>query len=144
MAGLHTGTAPTVEQLVEAVKQLPPNDFKRFERAWEQVRHSREKEDIERLRAAANYRLPQTKQERLEELLYKGNVGTLTPKEQSELNRLLEFIDRKNLEKARAMHQLSQLEKAEDESSSRRANATILASGRAASSSVAGGVWRDG
>jgi deoxyribodipyrimidine photolyase len=105
MAGL-------VEQLVEAVKQLPPSDFRRFERAWEQVRRSREKEDIERLRAAANYRLPQTKQERLEELLYKGNAGTLTPKEQNELNRLLEFLDRKNLEKARALHRLSQLEKA--------------------------------
>lgn len=112
MAGFQTGMTPTVEQLVEAVKRLPPNDFRRFERAWEQVKRHRENEDVERLRATAHYRLPQAKQERLEELLHKGSAGTLAPKEQHELNRLLEFIDRKNLEKARALHRLSQLEKA--------------------------------
>jgi len=109
---MPTAQAPaelTVEQILGAVKQLPPQDFERFEQEWERVRRQKRAEEMKALRTAATYRIPRAKQKRLSQLMDRNKVGMLTPEEKQELDALMEWVDQKDLEKAHALLRLKQL-----------------------------------
>jgi hypothetical protein len=101
----------TVDQLIEAVRQLTPAERQRFEREWTAFVKQSEVEEEQRLRAAANYRLSRAKQARLDELHYKADMDTLTEDERREWLEMVDFIIDKSTEKAEAMLQLQQREK---------------------------------
>jgi hypothetical protein len=65
--------------------------------------------DIETLSAIANGVLSAPHQQQLEALLERNRTDSLAPEEQSELDRLLDDIDRMNLLKARAIYTLQQV-----------------------------------
>ena len=65
--------------------------------------------DVETLSAIANGVLSASHQQQLEALLERNRTDGLAPEEQSELDRLLDDIDRMNLLKARAIYALKQV-----------------------------------
>lgn len=65
--------------------------------------------DVETLSAIANGMLSVSYQQRLEALLERNRSGARAPEEQTELEQLLDGVDRMNLLKARALYTLKQM-----------------------------------
>jgi hypothetical protein len=66
--------------------------------------------DVETLSAIANGMLSAPHQQQLDALLERNRTDGLAPEERSELDQLLDDIDRMNLLKARAIYTLKQVE----------------------------------
>lgn len=64
---------------------------------------------MENLKRVTTQRMPQVKQKRLDELVYKSKMDKLTKEERQELDASLEWVDRKDLEKAYAIFRLKRL-----------------------------------
>jgi len=101
----------TVEQLLQAVEQLTDDELVSFDAEYQERRLKKlpEKDTMLELHSAIAYRFPREKQERLDDLIDKNNVGTITEVERYELAALVEEFDQKTLEKAQAMYQLALL-----------------------------------
>ena len=98
----------TVEEVLVAVEQLPPQERERFDRAWSAFRIGKgTRSQVERWRAAAAFRFSQAQQRRLDGLLDKQNAGTLMDLEREELHTMLDEVERRNAAKAEAMHRLA-------------------------------------
>jgi hypothetical protein len=100
----------TVEQLVDAVKQLTPQEWERFEREMAALRRRRlnNGSDTDSLRNKAGYKFPARTQQRLSRLLEKQREEGLSPAERMELDNLLAEYDSHLVEKAEARHALRQ------------------------------------
>jgi hypothetical protein len=84
----------TFEQVVEAVRQLPEGDRRRL------LREVTSPPNPKTVHAAAQrlrkkYQAKPKRQQRMSELLAKGNAGTLTAEEGLELDRLVEDFERR-------------------------------------------------
>lgn len=100
----------TAEEILVAVKQLPPRERERFDRAWTASRIRKgDQSQIETWHTAAAYRFSSDQQRRLDDLLDRQNAGHLTEPEQEELHTLLDEVERRNVAKAEAMHRLALL-----------------------------------
>lgn len=100
----------TVEQLVDAVKQLTPQEWERFERQIAALRRKRSNNgsDTDSLRRKADYKFPARTQRHLSSLLAKQREEGLSPTERAELDNLLAEYDSRLVEKAEARHALRQ------------------------------------
>ncbi len=98
----------TVEQLVDAVKQLTPQEWERFERQLTALRRASSDNGSESLRQQAGYKFPARVQRRLSRLLAKQREAELSAAERAELDALLEEYDRRLVEKAEVRHALRQ------------------------------------
>lgn len=99
----------TVEQLFQKIEKLTDDELIEFETKYSEKRLKRlsEIDTILDLHSAITYRFPDEKQERLDELIDKNNLGIITKAKRHELAGLVEEFDQKTLEKAQAMYRLA-------------------------------------
>jgi len=100
----------TLEQLIAATQQLTPAEFREFlgKLSDQSRRQLALQADEQTLRNVVRYEWSAAKQARLGRLLGKGNAGSLTTGERAELNRLVDEVEQRSLEKAEALHELLQ------------------------------------
>ncbi|MBI4603303.1 MAG: hypothetical protein HY721_15220 [Planctomycetes bacterium] len=92
----------TLEQLLDAVQQLPPPQRKRLIQQMESLPTPAEARRAAR-RLRGRYRLSASRRKRLSELLLKGNSGALTSRANKELQRLAMEFEQRTLEMAQAV-----------------------------------------
>jgi hypothetical protein len=93
------GADLTYSEILEVARRLPPRQ--RSSLVQELVSAPEAKKIAHRLRPA--FRLPAKKQKRLSCLLQKGNAGKLTSRERQEVDSLVEEVDSKMIEFAKAV-----------------------------------------
>jgi len=99
-----------VQKLVSELDRLSPEELLEFEREWEGLRLRKllgPGWDEEAAEVAARFRLPPAQELRLRALLEAQEEGRLTPPEEEELDSLLEELDRRTQEAARALGELA-------------------------------------
>jgi hypothetical protein len=111
MSAIQPNVELTVEQLLDAIEQLTDDELIQFETEYpkRRLKRSSKVDAMLDLHSAIAYRFPKEKQERLDDLIDKNNLGTITEAERDELAALVEAFDQKTLEKAQAMHRLAML-----------------------------------
>lgn len=99
----------TVEQLLDGIKRLAPQELIEFEEKFFEIKQQRiaSLADEKVLQQQIAYRFPEKKKQRMRVLLYKNNAGTITQAEKFELDELIEEFEQKSLEKAEAMYLLT-------------------------------------
>ncbi len=98
----------SVEQLVNAVKQLSPAEWLAFERQlaeWREQNGKTEKSEAA-LIGATKTRLPAADERRLKRLISKSERGTLTAKELEEYRALAQQAERLNVTRVEALAEL--------------------------------------
>ncbi|MGH9427776.1 MAG: hypothetical protein ACRD2L_15920 [Terriglobia bacterium] len=107
-----TATPLTAEHAIAVVKRLPPAELRKFNRqlsAWQQQEQKPADEEAPLLaRIQENSRLPATVQRRFNRLRRKRQTETLTAAEGAELQGLWQQVERMNVERLEALHQLAQ------------------------------------
>lgn len=100
----------TVEQLLDGIKKLSPQELMEFEEKFFEIKQQRiaSLADEKILKQQIAYRFPKKKKRRMRNLLSKNNAGTITQVERLELDELIEEFEQKSLEKAEAMCLLAQ------------------------------------
>jgi hypothetical protein len=94
--------AMTLNQILEAVRQLPVPQRRKLLKEIEGL--SRPEQALAAARQLrGKFRMGEGRRKRLSELLAKGNAGTLVPREQEELSRLVEESEEKTLALAQAI-----------------------------------------
>lgn len=96
----------TVEQIVDAVRQLPKEDRQHvlaelIADAGEIPKGEKALQQFKRLRD--DFRMPSRQEQRLSDLLAKGNQGALTKKVQQQLDELLDASHQRTMELAIAV-----------------------------------------
>lgn len=96
---------PTAENLLTAVKQLPPTELRKFERKFQAWRKQNGKHEEAALLASIkeNSRLPDVEQKRYERLRRKCERRTLTEKELAEYQSLLQKLEARNVKRVEAL-----------------------------------------
>lgn len=100
----------TVEHLMEAVKQLSPDELREFTRqfaAW-QEQHSKQTDEEAVLMQATKTHLPAADERRLKRLIARSERGTLTPKELDDYRTLAQQAERLNVTRVEALAELVQ------------------------------------
>jgi hypothetical protein len=92
----------TLEQLRDAIIQLPPSQRKKLLEEVERMATADEAREAGR-RVRGTFRLNAKQRKRMSDLLAKGNEGTLTADESHELNALADEFERRTLEMAREL-----------------------------------------
>lgn len=92
----------TLEQLVDAARQLPVEERRRLIEDVQRLPAPEQARDRAR-RLRGTYRMGTRARSRMAELLAKGNEGTLSDRESAELDRLVREFETKSLEMARAV-----------------------------------------
>src|SRR6266436_2243421 len=92
----------TLDQILEAVRQLPEAQRKSLVEAIERLPTPEEARDAAR-RLRGTCRMEKKQSKRMSELLLKGNAGTLTREESEELDCLAEEFEKRTLDLARAI-----------------------------------------
>lgn len=113
MSTLEIPVAVTIDHLMEAIEQLPPQELADFVRRVIAIQARRGipllAEDEERaLLAEIGYSLPPADQSRLDALRDKSRQGTLSLVEQAELLAFVQQIERQDLVRAEALVRLAQ------------------------------------
>jgi hypothetical protein len=92
----------TLEQIVNAVKQLPEAQRQEL---LQQMANLPSPDDARRAarRLRGIYRMDKPQRQRMSELLAKGNAGELTASESTELDALVDEFERKTLELAQSL-----------------------------------------
>jgi len=104
----QVSTRWTVERLMEAVKKLTPEEFRRF---WEQLSAWRAKQERKFLRIIReNSQLPLKKQRRFNQLRRKLQNETISEREYEELSSLWQEVEQRNVERLRALIELAKLQ----------------------------------
>jgi len=102
----------TAERLIEAVKQLPPTELRKFKRQfteWQEQDRKQPDEEAELLRRIEeNSRLPATEQRRFNRLRRKRQAETLTKTEEMELQMLWRRVEQMNAARLQALSKLAQ------------------------------------
>ncbi|MCH8294169.1 hypothetical protein IH992_24065 [Candidatus Poribacteria bacterium] len=100
----------TVEQLLDTLEQLSPQELIEFEDQFFEIKQKRIASfaDENTLNQQIAYQFPEKKKLRMRKLLSKNNAGTITQAEKLELDGLIEEFEQKSLEKAEAMSLLAQ------------------------------------
>ena len=93
---------PTIEEILEDVRQLPEPQRRKLLREIEAL-PSADTALAAARKLRGQYRMGGRKRQRMSELLSQGNAGTLTTEEKQELNRLVSEFERKTLELAEAV-----------------------------------------
>ncbi len=97
----------TVEQLVNAVKQLSPAEWREFQRQltkWRKQNGKQEKTEANLLACVEeNSRLPAAEQRRYERLRRKCERRTLTERELTEYQSLLQQLEARNVKRIEAL-----------------------------------------
>lgn len=99
----------TIDQLITAVKQLPPTQLHVFTRrlsAW-QTKSRKESDEETGLIAAAQVRLPATAERRLRRLARKSEQGLLSAKELEEYRALAQQAEQMNAQRVEAVAKLA-------------------------------------
>ena len=117
MTSLRARAKPTVQKLLETVKQLSPAELREFEQqfaAWRALDgnpdlHSLNRADEEGLLACIleNSSLPTSDQSRFNRLRHKRQAGKLTGTEEKELQALWERVEKMNVTRLEAVAELS-------------------------------------
>jgi hypothetical protein len=97
------------EQLLEAVRQLPPAELREFQRlftAW-QAENGAAHEEERALGKAAQARLPAADERRLRRLIAKSEDGTLTPKGLTDYQDLARRAEQCDVLRAEALAELA-------------------------------------
>jgi uncharacterized protein (TIGR03067 family) len=95
---------PTLEQILETVRQLPEPQRQRLLKEIEALpRPANALAAARRLRA--EHRMEKQQRQRISKLLAKGNAGLLSAEEKTELNCLVDEFEKKTLELAQALVQ---------------------------------------
>lgn len=103
----QVSTRWTAERLMEEVKKLTPEEFRRF---WEQLSAWRTKQEQKFLRTIReNSQLPPKKQRRFNQLRRKLQNETISEREYEELLSLWQEVERRNVERLRALIELAKL-----------------------------------
>jgi len=103
----QVSTRWTAERLMEAVKKLTPEEFRRF---WEQLLAWRAEREQKFLRTIQeNSQLPPKKQHRFNQLRRKLQDETISEREYEELLILWQEIERRNVERLKALIELAKL-----------------------------------
>jgi 5'-deoxynucleotidase YfbR-like HD superfamily hydrolase len=103
----QVSTRWTAERLMEEVKKLTPEEFRRF---WEQLSAWRAKQEQKFLRTIReNSQLPSKKQRRFNQLRRKLQNETISEREYEELLSLWQEVERRNVERLRALIELAKL-----------------------------------
>jgi alkylhydroperoxidase/carboxymuconolactone decarboxylase family protein YurZ len=102
----------TVDHLVRAVEQLPPEELAEFARRVIAIQVRRGvpllvNDEEQALLAAISGRLPTEAQRRLDELREKSYGETLTPVEQAELLAFVQQVEQRDVARAEALVQLA-------------------------------------
>ena len=106
MAVLEIPAQVTVDALVQAVAQLPPDELEEF---LTQVNFLRQRRATEAsLLAIVHRQLPSGQRQRLDELRDKLEAETLTDAERTELLELVEHVEATDVERAEALLALAQ------------------------------------
>jgi hypothetical protein len=108
MAKQQPSVPLSVEELLNAVRQLAPaelHEFKRQFAAWEN-QNGKRPHDETTLAEVAKARLPATEQRRLRRLMAKSENGTLTSKELAQYRVLARRAERLNAKRAEALAEL--------------------------------------
>ena len=111
----------TLEQLVEAVRQLPGPQRKRLLQEIEKL-PSADQARLMARRLRGTHRMAAEQRKRMSQLLLKGNSGTLTLEESDELDRLVAEFERKTLELAGAVAGAGNLSKPRRSANRTRSN----------------------
>ena len=100
----------TVEQLLDVLEQLSPQELIEFEEKFFEMKRQRITclGDEKFLQQQIAYRFPEKKKQRVRTLLSKSNAGEITQAEKLELDGLVEEFEQKSLEKAESMYLLTQ------------------------------------
>jgi hypothetical protein len=100
---------PTAENLLTAVKQLPPTELRKFERKFQAWRKQNGEQEEAALLASIkeNSRLPDVEHKRYEQLRRKCERRTLTEKELAEYQSLLQKLEARNVKRVEALIALS-------------------------------------
>ncbi|MFA0783483.1 hypothetical protein [Fervidibacter sacchari] len=103
----QVSTRWTAERLMEAVKKLTPEEFRRF---WEQLSAWRAEQEQKFLRIIReNSQLPPKKQRRFNQLRRKLRDETISEREYEELLSLWQEVERRNVERLKALIELAKL-----------------------------------
>jgi 5'-deoxynucleotidase YfbR-like HD superfamily hydrolase len=103
----QVSTRWTAERLMEEVKKLTPEEFRRF---WEQLSAWRAKQEQKFLRTIReNSQLPPKKQRRFNQLRRKLQNETISERDYEELLSLWQEVERRNVERLRALIELAKL-----------------------------------
>jgi hypothetical protein len=109
---VHVPVQLTVEQLLEAVKQLLPGELREFTQqfaAWQKQHDQQDKEEAALLAVVEeNSRLPPAEQRRYEQLRRKRERRTLTERELAEYQALLQQLEARNVKRIEALIALAQ------------------------------------
>lgn len=107
-----TATPPTAAHAIAVVKRLPPAELRKFNRqfsTWQQHRQKPVEEEVLLLaRIEENSRLPAAKQRRFNRLRRKHQTESLTAVELAELQGFWQQVERMNVRRLEALHQLAQ------------------------------------
>lgn len=103
-------TQNTMEQLLDELERLSPQELMEFEEKFFEFKHQRiaSLADEKVLQQQVGYRFPKKKKQRMRALLSKNNAGIITQAERLELDELIEEFEQRSLEKAEAMYILTQ------------------------------------
>lgn len=112
MVTVEVSAKLTVDDLLVAVEQLPPQELTAFVRRVIAIQTKRGlplviDEEERALLQVIEGRLPATAQNRLDTLREKSRAGTLTPAEQAELLSFVQQIERQDLARAEALVSLA-------------------------------------
>lgn len=112
MTPLPGSSSWSVEQLLEAVEQLPPAEQREFQRrlAVRQAANGSTDSEEARLIQAAQARLPAAEERRLRKLIARSERGRLTPKELADYQALAQEAQRLDAARADALAKLSRLQ----------------------------------
>ena len=109
---IETAAQPTVEELLDAVKQLDAAELDQFETGLEQIWLQRDAEpDPEMAKIVEKQRLPLHQQAHLRELLFKNREGELTETEETELDFYMAKMDQALEATANELLKLAELRK---------------------------------
>jgi len=92
----------SLEQLLDAIRQLPASERMRLRTAIDRIPPAEEARQRVR-NVYGTYRMPSKQRKRMSTLLGKGNAGTLTAGESRELDRLIEGFENRTLAMGEAM-----------------------------------------
>lgn len=109
MPTVHAPVQLSVEHLIAAVKQLPPDELLEFREKLDdwQSQNGEQIDEEERLIAVANLRLPALDERQFKRLRKKSERGTLTPKELEKYRSLARQAERLNVKQLEALSKLA-------------------------------------